>query len=64
LLCLDGDRRSEKIPGKTGNECASRDHWISSSARASSDGGIVRPNAFAAFMLMTSSKVVGCSPKR
>ena len=32
---------------------------ITSSARASSDGGIVRPSAFAAFKLMTTSNLVG-----
>src|SRR5215467_3720217 len=36
-------------------------HSMTSSARASSDGGMVRPSAFAAFMLITSSNFVGCS---
>ncbi len=35
-------------------------HSISSSARASSDGGTVRPSALAVPRLMTSSNVVGC----
>src|SRR5882724_4534341 len=35
-----------------------------SSARSSSDCGIVRPSAFAAFMLMTSSNFVACSTGR
>ena len=34
-------------------------HWITSSARASTAGGIVRPSAFAVLRLMTSSNVVG-----
>ena len=34
---------------------------ITSSARASSDGGTVRPNAFAVLRLITSSNFVGCS---
>jgi len=36
-------------------------HWITSSARASTDGGIVRLRAFAVLRFMTSSNVVGCS---
>src|SRR6516162_1026895 len=36
-------------------------HSITSSARASRRGGIVRPSALAAFRLMTSSNLVGCS---
>jgi hypothetical protein len=34
------------------------------SARPSTEGGIVRPRAFAAFRLMTSSNLVGCSTGR
>ena len=34
------------------------------SARSSSNGGIVRPSAFAVFRLMTSSNFVGCSTGR
>src|SRR5262249_859521 len=36
-------------------------HSITSSARASSDGGMVRPIALAVVRLMTSSNLVGCS---
>jgi hypothetical protein len=39
-------------------------HSITSSARASSVGGIFRPSALAALTLMTSSKVAGCSTGR
>ena len=39
-------------------------YWITSSARPSSDGGIVRPRALAVFMLITSSNFVGCSTGR
>ena len=39
-------------------------HWITSSARPSSDRGIVRPSAWAVFRLITSSNVVGCSTGR
>jgi hypothetical protein len=35
-------------------------HSMTSSARASSDCGTVRPSAFAVLRLMTSSKLVGC----
>src|SRR6266567_6466911 len=40
------------------------DGWITSSARPSSDGGIVSPSALAVFMLITNSKFVGCSTGR
>src|SRR5262249_55714117 len=36
-------------------------HSITSSARASSDGGTVRPSAFAVLRLIVSSNFVGCS---
>jgi hypothetical protein len=36
-------------------------HSITSSARVSKVGGTVRPSAFAAFKLITSSNFVGCS---
>src|SRR5215510_6342188 len=39
-------------------------HWITSFARASSDGGIVRPRALAVLRLMTSSNSVGRSTGR
>src|SRR5512132_437708 len=39
----------------------SLDHPV---ARASSEGGIVRPRAFAVFMLMINSNLVGCSMGR
>ena len=35
-------------------------HSITSSARASSDGGTSRPSAFAVLRLITSSNLVGC----
>jgi hypothetical protein len=38
-----------------------KDHSISSSARESSVGGTVMPSASAVFILMASSKRVGCS---
>src|SRR5215813_7714669 len=42
-----------------GDELAAATHSITSSARASRVGGRVRPSAFAALRLMTSSYLVG-----
>jgi hypothetical protein len=39
-------------------------YWITSSARCSSDCGIVRPRALAVLRLITSSNFVGCSMGR
>ena len=39
-------------------------YWMTSSARPSSDGGIVRPRVFAVLRLMTNSNFVGCSTGR
>ena len=39
-------------------------HSITSSARASKEGGTVRPSALAVFMLIASSNLVGCSTGR
>jgi hypothetical protein len=39
-------------------------HSITSSARASKEGGTVRPSALAVFMLITSWNLVGCSTGR
>jgi hypothetical protein len=39
-------------------------YWMISSARASTEGGIVRPICFAAFRLMMNSNFVGCSMGR
>jgi len=36
------------------------DHWITSSARSSSDRGIVIPSDFAVLPLITNSKRLGC----
>src|SRR3984893_3090618 len=45
--------------------CGSRPHYsITSSARASSMGGMARPSALAVLRLMTSSYRVGCSTGR
>jgi len=42
----------------------SSSHSTTSSARRSTDGGIVKPSALAALRLMTSSNFVGCSTGR
>ncbi len=39
-------------------------HWITSSARSSNDGGMVRPSALAVLRLITSSTLVGCRTGR
>src|SRR5262249_49925862 len=41
-----------------------RGHSITSSAMASTPGGIVRPSAFAVLRLITSSNLVGCTTGR
>src|SRR5262249_51224354 len=64
LLCLGGERRGEETARKRAEEHPARRHWITSSARCSSDGGIVRPSAFAVLRLITSSNLVGCSTGR
>jgi hypothetical protein len=48
------------------NQCATRApfHSITSSARASSVGGIVRPSVLAVLLFMISSNRVGCSTGR
>src|SRR5262249_54364712 len=60
LLRFGGTRRGEE--GKSPcDERSPLHYWISSSARASTEGGIVTPSAFAVFRLMTSSNLVGSS---
>src|SRR5262249_1130191 len=42
------------------DELAATDHSITSSTRASREGGISRPSAFAVVRLITRSNLVGC----
>jgi hypothetical protein len=56
--------RGEEHRARAREERAAVDHWITSSARPSSDGGMVRPSALAVLRLMTSSNFVGCSTGR
>ncbi len=60
-LRLSGERSREDAGTNRGQEGTARDHWITSFARISSDGGIVNPSALAVLRLMTSSNLVGCS---
>jgi hypothetical protein len=54
----------EARPRMYGDPDAKANHWITSSARASTDCGIVMPRAVAVLRLMTSSNLVGCSTDR
>src|ERR1700730_18583459 len=58
-LRLGGDHRT-----RASEERATIHHWITSSARSRSDGGIVSPRALAVLRLMTNSNFVGCSTGR
>src|SRR5262249_36194193 len=63
-LTLGGKRPGEGDPSRQGDERPSVHYSITSSARASTEGGMVRPRALAVFRLMTSSNLVGCSTGR
>jgi hypothetical protein len=63
-LGLGGERRGKQNGTRASKERATVYHSITSSARPSSDGGIVRPRALAVLRLMTSSNFVGCSTGR
>src|SRR5262249_16978619 len=60
-LRLRGVRRDEDAPANHGDKRSTVHQRMISSARISSDCGIVRPSAFAVLRLMTSSNFVGCS---
>src|SRR5262249_3877552 len=64
LLRLSGERRGEDHSTCSSEERTPIHYWITSSARPSSDGGIVRPSALAVLRLMTSSNLIGCSTGR
>jgi hypothetical protein len=57
-------RRGEQGAGQCADERPPRGHWMTSSARPSTDCGIVSPSALAVLTLMTSSNLVGCSTGR
>ena len=54
-------RRGERACAECNEKCATRSHSITLSARTRMDCGILMPSAFAVFMLITSSNLVGCS---
>src|SRR5215475_9721498 len=60
LLRLGGERRKQNR-AHARKERAAIHHSMTSSARPSSEGGIVRPRALAVLRLMISSNLVGCS---
>src|SRR6266568_3368007 len=64
LLRRDDERRGEQAASQTADERAPLHHWMISSARCSSDRGIVSPSALAVLRLITSSNFVGCSMGR
>ena len=58
----DSDRTADIAGGPfRANFGSDRTHSITASARERRVGGIVKPSALAVLMLMTSSKLVGCS---
>src|SRR5262249_43379212 len=61
LLRLSGERRGKYHRTRASEERPSIHYWMTSSARPSTDGGIVRPRALAVLRLMTNSNFVGCS---
>src|SRR5262249_30641244 len=60
----DGGEWRGKEGDRPGEERTSTRHWSTSSARASTDGGIVRPRALAVLRLTINSITVGCSTGR
>src|SRR6266571_5013032 len=61
LLGENSQRRCERACAKCNEQLAATVHSITLSARTSIDRGILIPSAFAVFMLITSSNLVGCS---
>src|SRR6516164_6121582 len=61
LLRARRERPSSRQAAEKRDELAAPHHSITSSARTSTDGGIINPRAFAALSLMTSSNLVGNS---
>src|SRR5262249_36615291 len=64
LLRPGGERRGKETAGKAGDERAPVHYSIPSSARPSSDCGIVKPRALAVLRLITKSNLLGCSTGR
>jgi len=55
------ERPGEEAAGQRTEECPPGGHWMTSSARSSSDCGSVSPRALAALRLITMSNLTGCS---
>src|SRR5262245_8797812 len=64
LLRLGGKGRDNHASSERTDEGSPVHHSITWSARPSTDGGMVRPSAFAVLRLMTRSYLVGCSTGR
>jgi len=64
LLSERTERRCERTRAKRNYKFAALVHSMSLSALIRNDSGIMRPNALAALLLITNSKVVGCSTGR
>src|SRR5262245_34974143 len=64
LLRVRRHRPRRRPAAQQGDELATPDHSITSSARASRVWGMVRPRAFAVTRLMIRSNLVGCSTGR
>src|SRR5262249_44678948 len=60
-LRLGGERRGEEHRTRAREERAAVHYWITSSARPSTDGGMVRPSALAVLRLIASSNLLGRS---
>src|SRR5262249_34695833 len=63
-LSLENECRGQDTSTHYGNERSPVLYSITSSARASTEGGMVRPRALAVFRLITSSYLLGCSTGR
>ena len=65
LLFSTADVQKIKLPSNYGDSAKATSelyrYWITSSARASADCGMVRPRSLAVFRLITNSNFVGCS---
>ena len=64
MLRTRRERPRSRRAAEQGDELAAPDHSITSSAIASTPGGMVRPSTLAVFKLMTSSNLVGKSTGR
>src|SRR5262249_30698634 len=61
LLRSGGKRRDEKATCQRSHKSSPANHWTISSARISTDCGILRPSALAVLRLMAKKNVLICS---